>query len=93
MDKTQATPTVSVIIATYNRSNVLAIAIETVRAQSFQDWELLVIGDACTDDTGAVVAGFGDARIRFHNLAGNVGDQSDRTMRGCAKRGANIWHF
>jgi glycosyltransferase involved in cell wall biosynthesis len=69
-------PVVSVVMATYNRSNVIGYAIRSLRAQSFADWELIVVGDACTDDTGAVVAAFGDPRIRFHNRSENFGEQS-----------------
>ena len=61
---------------TYNRSNVLRYAIESVLAQTVSDWEMIVIGDACTDDTAEVVESFGDGRIRFHNLDQNVGEQS-----------------
>lgn len=75
-------PLITVVIATYNRSNVLAIAIESVRAQTFADWELLIIGDACTDDTAEVVARCGDSRIRFHNLAENIGEQSGPNNEG-----------
>ena len=49
-------PLVSVILATYNRSRVLAHAIESVRRSTLTDWELIVVGDHCTDDTAAVVA-------------------------------------
>lgn len=69
-------PLVSVVMATYNRSNVLAAAIESVRWQTLLDWELLVVGDACTDDTADVVARLGDTRVRFHNLSENCGEQS-----------------
>ena len=69
-------PLVSVIVATYQRSNVLRWTIESVRRSSFADWELLVIGDACTDDSAEVVASFGDPRISFSNLARNFGEQS-----------------
>ncbi len=69
-------PRVSVVISTYNRSNVLRHAIESVVAQSVDDWELLVVGDACTDDTADVVASFGDPRISFVNLPVNHGEQS-----------------
>ncbi len=69
-------PVVSIVTATYNRSNVLRHAIASVRRQTQTDWELLVIGDGCTDDTAAVVASFGDARIRFENLPRNHGEQS-----------------
>src|SRR5688572_3802486 len=44
------TPEVSVVMATYNRSNILRYAIESVRWQTRTDWELLVISDAGTDD-------------------------------------------
>jgi glycosyltransferase involved in cell wall biosynthesis len=71
-----AEPLVSVIIATYNRSRVLARAIDSVRQSTLPDWELLVVGDHCTDDTGDVVASFGDPRITFRNLPQNVGEQS-----------------
>jgi glycosyltransferase involved in cell wall biosynthesis len=75
-------PTVSIIMAAYNRSNVLRIAVETVRWQTFTDWELLVVGDACTDDTADVVASFQDSRIKFTNLERNTGDQSGPNNHG-----------
>lgn len=67
---------VSVVIATYNRSNVLRLAIESVLAQTIRDWELVVVGDACTDDTEEVVGAFADDRIRFVTMGRNFGEQS-----------------
>jgi glycosyltransferase involved in cell wall biosynthesis len=75
-------PLVSVITATYNRSNVLRYAIESVRNQTLAGWEMWVVGDACTDDTEDMVRGFGDPRIRFVNLPKNVGDQSGPNNEG-----------
>jgi GT2 family glycosyltransferase len=75
---------VSIVTATYNRSNVLRLAIETVRWQTLADWELLVVGDGCTDDTPEVVAAFGDDRIRFVNLDVNHGEQSAPNNAGIA---------
>jgi glycosyltransferase involved in cell wall biosynthesis len=71
-----SSPLISVVMATYNRSRALALAIESVRWQTLADWELWVIGDACTDDTEQVVAAFQDPRIHFINLERNVGEQS-----------------
>lgn len=77
-------PSVSVVIATYNRSNVLRLTIESALASSFTDWEMIVVGDACTDDTESVVQVFGDPRIRFVNLARNHGEQSAPNNEGVA---------
>lgn len=75
-------PLVSVITATYNRSRVVAHAIESVRRSTLADWELHVVGDACTDDTADVVAGFRDERLTFTNLPVNAGEQSAPNNEG-----------
>lgn len=69
-------PAISIIMATYNRSNILPYSISSVLHSTFSDWELIIVGDACTDDTPEVVAAFEDPRIRFINLEKNFGDQS-----------------
>jgi glycosyltransferase involved in cell wall biosynthesis len=69
-------PLVSVVIATYNWSEVLRWAIRSVRAQRYPRWELLVVGDCCTDDSADVVESFADPRIRWHNRESNAGSQS-----------------
>jgi glycosyltransferase involved in cell wall biosynthesis len=78
-------PSVSIVVATYNRSNVLALALESARAQTFDDWELWVVGDACTDDTEEVVGSLADERIRFVNLPENWGEQSRPNNEGVAR--------
>ncbi len=74
MHKTK--PLVSIIIATYNRSNILKYTISTVLKQNYQHFEILVIGDHCTDDTESVINSFDDKRISFYNLEENFGEQS-----------------
>jgi glycosyltransferase involved in cell wall biosynthesis len=71
-----ASPAVSVIIATYNRSQPLRHAIRSVCNSTLGDWEVIVVGDACTDDTAEVVSSFDDPRIRFVNLPSRCGDMS-----------------
>ena len=44
-------PRVSIIIPTYNRVKMLEKSIESVFAQSYKDWELIIIDDASTDET------------------------------------------
>ena len=75
-------PLVSIVTATYNRPEVLRLALESAQRQTITDWELLVIGDACTDHTGEVVASLEDPRIRFINLEQNCGEQSGPNNEG-----------
>ena len=77
-----STPLVSIITATYNRSNVLALAIKSVQRQTFIDWEHCVIGDAWTDDTETVVKDIQEPRRRFVNLPENFGEQSRPNNKG-----------
>ncbi len=86
-------PDVTVVCATYHRTDVLRHAIASVRASSIQGWELLVVGDACRDDTGAVVASFADPRVRFTNLARNHGEQSGPNNAGCRRARAPVIAF
>jgi len=44
-------PKVTVVISTYNRSEVLKIAIKSVILQTFSNWKILVIGDNCDHET------------------------------------------
>jgi glycosyltransferase involved in cell wall biosynthesis len=56
---------VSVVIPTHRRPMLLAAAIRSVLAQSFQDFEIVVVDDASRDNTEDVVRAFGDPRIRY----------------------------
>jgi glycosyltransferase involved in cell wall biosynthesis len=51
-------PTVDVIMPTYNAAKYLSIAIESVMAQTFEDWRILIVDDGSTDNTAEIVSGF-----------------------------------
>ena len=63
------TPRVSVVVPTYNHAAFIGAALASVRAQTCTGWEALVINNHSTDATGAIVDGFGDARIRRIDFA------------------------
>lgn len=74
-------PLFSVVIPTYNRANKLKKTLDSVVAQSFVDFEVLVMDDGSTDDTKAVVESFRDARIRYE-WAPNSGGPAAPRNRG-----------
>lgn len=80
-----ASPLVSVVIATYNRADILPYAIQSVLLNKGIDLEVIVVGDACTDDTGEAVAAVRDSRITFVNLPRNWGEQSVPSNEGIAR--------
>jgi glycosyltransferase involved in cell wall biosynthesis len=68
-------PRVSVCIPTYNRSAYLRQALDSALAQTFGDFELLVVDDGSPDDTGAVAAEYArrDPRVRYVRNPTNLG--------------------
>ena len=60
---TDRTPTVDVIIPTYNQAEFLHDALQSVVAQDFSNWNALVVNNMSTDHTKAVVDNFKDPRI------------------------------
>jgi glycosyltransferase involved in cell wall biosynthesis len=75
-------PAVTIIIPTYNWSSVLPYSIGSALRQTFTDFELLVIGDGCTDDSEAVVRRVADPRVKWINLPTNTGHQSEPNNEG-----------
>ncbi len=69
---------VSVIIPTYNRAEFLRSAIKSVLDQTFQDFEIIVIDDASTDDTPGIIDDFNESRIRYLRHEINEGGSATR---------------
>lgn len=61
-------PLVTVVIPTRNRRVLLEEAIESVRRQTYPNWELIVVDDCSTDDTWAWLSSLHDPRIRAFRL-------------------------
>ena len=72
-------PFFSVIIPVYNRARALKRAIESVRAQTCQDFEIVVVDDGSHDDPARVVAEFNDPRLRFYTQANGGGGKARNT--------------
>ena len=80
-----ASPLVSIIVPTYNREGQLRDAVESVLAQTYSHWELLVIDDGSTDGTREYLNTLTDPRVRplMHHHSGNAG-----LLRNVAARAA-----
>lgn len=65
-------PLVSVIISTYNGAKHITETIDSVRNQTYANWEMIIVDDGSDDNTCDIVNGIPDQRIRLHK-AGRVG--------------------
>lgn len=71
-------PEVSVVIPTHNRAEFLRPAIQSVLAQTYQDFEIIIIDDGSTDNTQNVVRNFHDQRIKYVRYETNRGEALSR---------------
>jgi glycosyltransferase involved in cell wall biosynthesis len=69
---------ISVILPVFNRRAILGRAIDSVLAQDFTDWELIVVDDGSTDGSADVAAAYADHRIRVIRQPGNLGGNAAR---------------
>lgn len=67
------TPTVSVLVKAFNHAAYIRQTIDSVLAQSFQDFEIVVTDDGSSDGTAEIVRSFTDPRIRLEVFAENQG--------------------
>ena len=97
-ESTLSSPLVSVIIPAFNRGYCLANTLRSVLAQTFTDFEIIVVDDGSTDDTAAVARSFGD-RVRLVSqkncgpaAARNAGIRSARGRWIAFQDSDDLWH-
>lgn len=73
-----ARPKVSVIIPTYNRAGLVGHTIQSVREQTFEGWELIVVDDASEDNTRDVICSIGDSKVKYVRHEVNRGGSAAR---------------
>lgn len=93
-------PRVSIVLATHNQDHWLARTLASVQAQTWSDWELLLVDDGSTDDTSALIARHADdPRIRVFTtphrercVARNRGLSAARGELIAFLDGDDLWH-
>ncbi|RVT98682.1 glycosyltransferase [Rhodovarius crocodyli] len=83
-------PRVSIVMPCLNRAHRMRRAIDSVLAQGFADWELLVVDDGSTDDSAAVAEAYADPRIRLLRHPERRGVGAARNTALAAARGEFI---
>jgi glycosyltransferase involved in cell wall biosynthesis len=73
-------PRVSVLIPAYNAERHLGRALESVAAQTYADWEAIVVDDGSTDATSSIAQGFPDERIVSARSPVNQGLAATRNL-------------
>jgi len=76
-------PLVTIVIPTHNRADRLPLALSSLLAQTFQDWECWIVDDGSTDHTREVAQGYEDSRIQYHY-------QENRQLNGARNTGIRL---
>lgn len=83
-------PLVSVVMLTYKRADILPQAIESILAQTYPDFELIILNDGSPDNTDEVVKKYHDKRIRYYKNKQNKGIAYSRNRGVSLARGKYI---
>lgn len=82
-------PRFSVCVPTYNRAASLPKAVESVFAQDYENYEVVVLDNASTDDTASVLATFADPRLVVHRNSCTVSMYENHNR--CIRAAASDW--
>lgn len=67
---------VSAVVATYGRPDALKATLTSLILQRHTNWEAIVVGDCCSEETESVIRDLQDPRISYYNLPQRFGEQS-----------------
>lgn len=70
---TRDKPLVSIIMPAYNCASTISISIQSVLAQSYENWELLIVDDGSTDHLQDIINKYADTRIHYFRQPANLG--------------------
>lgn len=66
-------PMITALMTTYNCASTVEDTIKSILAQSYTNFEFLILDDGSTDETCACIKGISDSRIRFYQYKDNIG--------------------
>ena len=72
----------SIIVPTYNSARFLKSCIDSVKAQRFSDWELVIVNDGSTDESDAILGRCAAEDGRIHIISQDNRGQSFARQRG-----------
>src|SRR3954451_17652801 len=84
-------PTVSFVVPCYKLSHLLADCVSSILAQTYGDFEVLIMDDCSPDDTPAVAQSFGDSRVQHIRNEANLGHLRNYNKGVQLARGKYIW--
>ena len=88
--KSISNPGISVIIPTYNRAHLISRSAKSVLAQTYPDFELIIVDDGSGDNTEEIIEALADPRIRYLRHESNRGVSAARNTGIRAARGDYI---
>ena len=72
MPNANPSPKVSIIMSTYNRAAYIIETVDSIRNQTYPNWELIIVDDGSDDNTDEIIGRINDERIQFYK-AGRIG--------------------
>lgn len=82
--KTEMTPEISIIVPVYNMERYLRECLDSIKGQTFTDWECIIIDDGSTDNSGSICDEYARADYRFkviHTPNGGVATARNRGLK------------